>query len=100
MIQLLVEQLHGVDRIDSFWMIFNKCLNQLNESNVKTDEKNILPKDQIEFSVWLLNGVSKLHGYTENGTFVGSSNLRVILESRFINKNYFSNNIILVLRQL
>lgn len=78
MIQLLVEQLHGRDQLDSFWMLFNKCLNQLNEGYRIPNHKDILPKDHIEFSVWLLHRVSKLHGYSESGTFIGSSNLRVI----------------------
>lgn len=83
MIQLLVEQLHGRDQIDPFWMLFNKCLNQLSEGCKTTSDRNILPKNQIEFSVWLLNGVSKLHAYSEGGMLVGSSNLRVIGQTFF-----------------
>lgn len=77
MLQLLVEQLHSRDQIDPFWMYFNQCLNQLNDGDKTIKDRNIQPKDHIEFSAWLLNGVSKLYGYSESGTFVGSSNLRV-----------------------
>lgn len=77
MVQLLVEQLHSHDQIDPFWMYFNKCLNQLNEGAEMINDRTILPRNHIEFSAWLLNGVSKLYGYSDSGSLVGSSNLRV-----------------------
>lgn len=79
MIQLLVEQLHSHDQIDPFWMYFNKCLNRLNDGSKIMNDRNILPKDDIQFSAWLLYGVSKLYGYSDSGAFIGSSSLRVRL---------------------
>ncbi|XP_037046760.1 protein MMS22-like [Bradysia coprophila] len=76
LLQLLVEQLHNHDRVDPFWMYFNKCLNQLNDGSKIISERSVQPKDDIEFSAWLLNGVSTLYGYSDSGTFVGSSSLR------------------------
>lgn len=77
LLQLLVEQLHSHDRVDPFWMYFNKCLTQLTDDGKIVNDRNALPKDHIEFSAWLLNGVSKLYGYSNSGTFIGSSSLRV-----------------------
>lgn len=77
MLQLLVEQLHRHDQIDPFWMYFNKCLNQVNDGYRVVSDVNVQPKDPIEFSAWLLNGVAKLYGYSDSGTYIGSSCLRV-----------------------
>ncbi len=79
MLQLLVEQLHSGDRIDPFWTYFNRCLDRLNDGYKIINDRNIQPKDHIEFSAWLLHGVSKLFGFSDSGTFVGSSSLRVRL---------------------
>lgn len=83
MLQLLVEQLHSrSDQVDPFWTYYNKCLNQLNDDCKIINDRNIQPKDHIEFSAWLLYGISKLYGYSDSGTFVGSSGLRVSLRLR------------------
>lgn len=80
MLQLLVEQLHSQsDQIDPFWVYYNKFLNELNDDCKIKNDRSIQPKDQIEFSAWLLYGLSKLYGYSDSGTFVGSSSLRVSL---------------------
>lgn len=88
MLQLLVEQLHGHDQIDPFWTYFNKCLNQMNVGCNIVSERNVQPKDHTEFSAWLLYGVSKLYGYSDSGTFVGSSSLRVSFDGNFIFFSY------------
>lgn len=77
MLQLLVEQLHSHDQIDPLWMYFNKCLNQLGDGYRVVNETNVQPKDAIEFSAWLLYGLSKVYGYCDSGTYMGSSCLRV-----------------------
>ena len=78
MLQLFIDQLHNSDQMDSFWMLFNNCVSQIVDNNVSTINRNdVAPKNSIEFAVWLLNGLATLYGYTENGSFFGSSNLRV-----------------------
>ncbi|KAJ6642993.1 Protein MMS22-like [Pseudolycoriella hygida] len=74
MLQLLVEELERHDQIDPFWMYFNECLDQLQD--YAGSDRNLQLKDHIEFSAWLLNGVSKLYGYSENGIYVGVLNIR------------------------
>lgn len=49
-------------------------LKQLNISRNSTD---VFPIDSNVFSLWLLNGVAILNGYSENGIFHGSSSIRV-----------------------
>lgn len=46
-------------------------------ATISRDTANIYPKDYTLFSLWLLNGVAMLHGFNENGSYIGSTNGRV-----------------------
>lgn len=45
--------------------------------NVKRTIVDVHPNDYTLFSIWLLNGVAMLHGFTEDGCFQGNLNVRV-----------------------
>lgn len=51
--------------------------NEHRVTSIARDTNNIYPKDYTLFALWLLNGVAMLHGFNENGTFIGSTNGRV-----------------------
>lgn len=45
--------------------------------SIKRETVDIHPNDYTLFSLWLLNGVASLNGFTEDGKFVGNGNPRV-----------------------
>lgn len=53
------------------------AFNEHRVTSVSRDTPKIYPKDHTLFALWLLNGVAVLHGFNENGAFVGSTNHRV-----------------------
>ena len=107
LVQLELEQLHDSDRCKSFWHYFNKTLESIRDgkSIILITLKNVLaiirctildiflelekttvrrkvvqkltPTNWIDFSVWLLSGVSKLHGFDNKGEQVDCTNSRV-----------------------
>lgn len=47
------------------------------QQNITRNTINIYPNDCVLFSLWLLNGVAILNGFTEDGVFNGATCLRV-----------------------
>lgn len=43
----------------------------------------VTPNNAYLYSAWILNGVARLHGYTEDGQFNGSLNPRVCFKNVF-----------------
>lgn len=86
---MLIEYLHENDQINTFWYYYNKTLeflrnnqniyiNYQKKSNLLVINDNVIvPNNCVQFSLWHLNGVIKLYGYSEDGQFIGSSNKRV-----------------------
>lgn len=61
----------------NFCLLFAVPFNNQRVATISRDTANIYPKDYTLFSLWLLNGVAMLHGFNENGSYIGSSNGRV-----------------------
>lgn len=45
--------------------------------SIARDTVDVYPTDSTLFSLWLLSGVAVLNGFSENGTFCGSSCTRI-----------------------
>lgn len=95
MVQLLIEKLHGDgDQINSFWSYFNRVLDLYRDSKspyrysngdiAHRERVSLVPNNMFLFSIWLLNGVANLQGFTDDGSFVGFSNFRVGYETQYI----------------
>lgn len=86
LIQLLTERLHeNGGHLNSFWHYFDTTINMFRERKYPTikqpcisrDTTAVFPNDPTIFSLWLLNGVAILNGFTENGSFHGPISIRV-----------------------
>lgn len=49
----------------------------MKQLSISRDATTVFPVDSTVFSLWLLNGVATLNGYSENGIFHGASSVRV-----------------------
>lgn len=86
LIQLLTEKLNeNGGHLNSFWHYFESAINMFRERKsqiikqpcISRDTTAVFPNEPTIFSLWLLNGVAMINGYSENGTFHGPCSIRV-----------------------
>lgn len=49
----------------------------MKQSCISRDTTTIFPNDSTVFSLWLLNGIVQLYGFSENGIYHGSGCMRI-----------------------